>query len=434
VIPERQLYGDIANVSRTLKVLVASFLTIAASGLFTTAPIVHQRPVNLTRMDSFFDPTNMTSQFSGTFNSTTQIAARLVVYNRTNSPAWTFGQYAIPTLSTSANATKEVDSTTLINAHFPVRRGYLTCELVPQDQVYLNYTLWDNRISTGKNDIGVQVRWEMLNQYNCTSSKTNGKSNGESIVGPEDGFFSQWVDDDDLSSEKNVSLCPTSYGVYGTWQGRRAKELNVVLCWGSIQELQASAQFSMPGWKVQALVADESTAKNVSSGPETQLNMLKNMFGGLLKAQSTSSIDPVFSGFLRNSTSNKNDLYLLHSENFSELYARMQDAYSRATVRSYRDCLRVLSPSEHFPSQNARSCVSVSYLNNILTKPPSLGTNYEPTRSIHQPHNHQYHNRRYSHGLCYISSETKPHIDSHSSGFAHCHDHMRPGFVIHNQT
>jgi hypothetical protein len=278
-------------------------------------------------MDSFFDPTNMTSQFSGSFNSTTQIAARLVVYNRTNSPEWTFGQYAIPTLSTSVNATKEVDSATLIDAHFPVRRGYLTCKLVPQDQVYLNYTVWDNRISTGKNDIGVQVRWEMLDQYNCTSSKTNGKSSGESIIGPADG--------------------PTSYGVYGTWQGRRAKELNVVLCWSSIQQLQASAQFSMPGWKVQSLEADESTAKNVSSGPETQLNMLKNMFGGLLEAQSSSSIDPVFSGFLRNSTSNKDDVHLLHSENFSELYARMQDTYSRATVRSYRDCLRVLSPSEH---------------------------------------------------------------------------------------
>jgi hypothetical protein len=289
-------------------------------------------------MDSFFDPTNMTSQFSGIINSSTQIAARLVVYDRMNSPAWTFGQYAIPTLSTPANATRGVDSATLIDAHFPVRRGYLTCELVPQNQVYLNYTTWDNRISTGKNDIGVQVRWAMLDQHNCTSSKTGNKSNGESIVGPADGFFSQWSDHDDLSSEKNVSSCPTSYGVYGTWQGRRAKEVNVVLCWSSVQELNASAQFSMPGWKVQSLVADDSTARNISSGPETQVNMLGNMFGGLLEAQSSSSIDPVFMGFLRNSTSNNDDLYLLQSENFSELYARMQDTYSRITVRSCHEC------------------------------------------------------------------------------------------------
>jgi hypothetical protein len=121
--------------------------------------------------------------------------------------------------------------------------------------------LWDEglRIISPGSRYGVDVLWPTIDQYNCPST---------SVSVEQDGPFGLWANNWNLPAS-----CPTSYGTYGSWVGTRAEELNVVLCWSSIQELQATLQFSIPGWKIQALQADERTIRTISSNMETQLDL-----------------------------------------------------------------------------------------------------------------------------------------------------------------
>jgi hypothetical protein len=276
--------------------------------------MAHQRAATLTRVDNFFDPTNMRSQLNETFTTSTRIGARLVVSDRMNSPPWTFGPYVIPTLALP-NDSEGVDTASFIHVGLPVRRGYLTCELVPQDQMEFQY------IPDNSSDPVVQVRFLMSEQDNCLPMSISSE-----IPLEHDGPFGRW--DPSWSVDDG---CPTSSGWYGTLVGGKIEELNVVMCWSFIQELQALAQFSMPGWKMRSLQVDESTIRNISSGIDTQLDLRNYLLAGS-KVFNPGSLDPVFSTFLQNSTHTE-DASLLHYNNFEDLYARIQGIYGRAVVR-----------------------------------------------------------------------------------------------------
>ncbi|KAH7392166.1 hypothetical protein DE146DRAFT_132725 [Phaeosphaeria sp. MPI-PUGE-AT-0046c] len=330
------VHKRIAVGMSTFSVVIASFLTVAASGLFTTVSISHQRSTSVMRMNSFYDPSNMTSNLNGTFNYTTSIAARLVVYDRMTSPPWTSGSYILPTLSllNSTSGAEVNDTAALIALALPVRRGALTCQLIPRSDIELNYTRWDsaNKEAGGFNN-GVIVRWPMLDDYPCTTMASYNKPS-EQITGVTDGPFGEWTNFDPSSAvgKNYTSPCPTSYGIYGTWEGRRAKELNVILCWSSVQELNGTARFEMPAWKLQSLSVDEITVKNVSTRFDTQLNLGTAVFLGS-KGNISTSLDAVFTGFLRNSTTNSLDTDLLSYDNFDKFYERIQGIYGAATAQ-----------------------------------------------------------------------------------------------------
>jgi hypothetical protein len=286
-------------------------------------------------MDSFYDPSTMTAGLNGTFNYTTSLGARLVAYDRMSSPAWTFGPYVIPTLSSDLNISTSLlaaqnstntNTTATISVSLPARRGQLTCQLVPSDQIELNYTQWDSRPTSNN---GVRINWKPLNEHHCTTSTFNNLTT-EQIISVKDGPFGTWVNFDPSFGKWN-SPCPSSYGMYGTWRGRRALELNIVLCWSSIQELSATAEFSMPGWKLRSLAADESTARNLSRAWDTQLSLAANVFGGS-KGNVSTSMDAVFTALARDAATDAQDLSLVQYANFERLYARIQGIYGRATV------------------------------------------------------------------------------------------------------
>jgi hypothetical protein len=325
--------GRIAVGASTLSVIVASFLTVAASGLYSTTPIAHQRTMSLIRLDSFYDPASMVSNLNGTFNFITALSARLVVYDQIESPQWTSGVFVLPNLTSSSEFTDGGDEAATISVNLPVRRGNLTCEIVPPDQLTLDYNyVPGNYTSPPPFSVtpDVTIRWPMLDRYACTSSITDNRTTAR-LSSMVDGPFGIWTNLRSRSRSFPAS-CPSSYGIYGTWEDRRALELNVVLCWSTVQELQASAHFTMPGWRLRSLHVDEHTVKNISTAYDTQVDLAERVFSGTNGNIST-ALDAVFTVFLRNSTSNTIDTSLLQYDNFNRMYARINSVYGRATAQ-----------------------------------------------------------------------------------------------------
>jgi hypothetical protein len=88
----------------------------------------------------------------------------------------------------------------------------------------------------------------------------------------------------------------------------------------------------LPGWRLRSLHVDEHTVKNVSTAHDTQVALAERVFSGT-EGNTSTTLDEVFTVFLRNSTSNTVDTSLLQYDNFNRMYARINTVYGRATAQ-----------------------------------------------------------------------------------------------------
>jgi hypothetical protein len=304
----------------TLSVTIAAFLTIAASGLFTPTPISRNVSIEVTRGDQFFFP-GEESVYSN-YSVSMVRKARLVGYGEVGNSNWTYGQYALPTITIPLNGSNEIN-TTSIDIQIPVHRGSFDCTLVPSEQVTVNWTSSDS----------VTVRWPDL--VGCTVIKgdsPNGMQELQPLSGMTNGLFGKWSPVSLANMDQEG--CAASWGMYGAWANASIVELNIVQCWSSVQEVQASVRLSMPAQRIVSLVANESTKRDVVTGAASYLT-LENIF----PKDYNEPIDGPFSTFLRGKTADVLNLHILRRENFAELKDRIQMVYSlvAAELLSNRD-------------------------------------------------------------------------------------------------
>jgi hypothetical protein len=304
----------------TLSVTIAAFLTIAASGLFTPTPISRNASTEVTRADQFAFPDN--EYVYSNYSNSLMRKARLVGYGETGNSNWTYGQYALPTITVPSTGLEEIN-TTSIDFQIPVYRGSFDCTLVPSEQITLNYTSSDS----------VYVHWPNL--FGCTTIKgdtPNGLQELQPLGNIADGLFGKWSPVG--LANMNREGCPASWGMYGTWANASAVELNIVQCWSSVQEVQASVRLSMPTQRIVSLIANESTKKDIVTGATSYLTLEE-----IFPKDYAEPIDGPFSTFLRDKTPDVLNLQLLKRENFAELKDRIQKVYSlvAAELLSGRD-------------------------------------------------------------------------------------------------
>ena len=241
-----------------LSVMLASFLTVAVSGLFVMTPVARESVLNLTRLDEF---SNTTRVFRNN-NESTARASRLAAYGILDSPIGSFGPYVVPRMSLSL-ATSDALNITTVEVETPVREGILNCSLVSPEKVTVFYP------QPGASR--VLLNWPDM-MGNCT-----GQGYWDQVVtgiyGLADGPFGRWE-----SSVGTGSLaCPSSWGMYGSWIGNRLTDLNIIQCWSAVQEAQATVQLSLPSWKIQSLSIHKNTERAIATGFESQL-LLSDVF------------------------------------------------------------------------------------------------------------------------------------------------------------
>jgi hypothetical protein len=302
----------------TLSVMLASFLTVAVSGLYTATPITRESTINLTRMDVFSLPGSLYR------NESTARTARLAAYGKLNPFVGNNGPYVVPAVSVPPDELG-MSNWTSITALIPVQRGSLNCSLVDSKQVKLTYpTKMPNQL---------YMQWpEMI--PNCTGQKYYNESVA-SIIGMKDGPFGRWSS----AVDSGFSTCPDSWGVYGTWLNGTATELSVVQCWNVVQQLQASVQFTMPSLEIQTLTVDESTSVDVYTGSKAGV-LLSTVFPQVSSSLTNSTsiyypaFDGPFSSFLRTGRSNDLNVSLTQRGNFVHLYDRIQEVYGLVVART----------------------------------------------------------------------------------------------------
>jgi len=124
-----------AVLATTFGALLAPFLTILVSGLFTSTAVEFSSPVHLTQLDWFniSIPSYRASERQNTIVS-------LIVQDNLSDPRWTFSEYAFPKLEISkdhTNLSSSFDSTSAVRLTIPIFHNQINCTVVPEDQFHV---------------------------------------------------------------------------------------------------------------------------------------------------------------------------------------------------------------------------------------------------------------------------------------------------------
>jgi hypothetical protein len=335
----------------TLSVTIAAFLTIAASGLFTTTPMSRSMSLEVTQLDQISFPGNESVY---AYDSEAIVRkARLVAYEEIGNSNWTYGQYALPTITPPSSGSNTINTTSM-DLEIPVHRGFLNCTIVPSEQITLNYTSSDT----------VLVRWPDL--VGCTTIVVptfDGDQEMQPMYGMTNGSFGRWSPVSFVNPDRDG--CPVSWGIYGTWLGQSAAELNVVQCWSSVQEVQASVRLSMPGQRIVSLATIEATSRDIITGPRSNMALER-----LFPKKYSEPVDGPFSIFIRGETPGTFDHQLLHRENFNKLNERIQKVFGLVAAELFSSLHRNTTLVDVNPVIKATATYSVMRLiqNEISTR------------------------------------------------------------------
>ncbi|KAF2647254.1 hypothetical protein K491DRAFT_723600 [Lophiostoma macrostomum CBS 122681] len=348
--------GRIAVGASTFAAILASFLTIAVSGLYIIKEIPHDNSISFTRLDQFVNPFAMhvsddgiIPQFDIVPNFTSSLTARLVLYEQMNDPMGTKQDYVYPNFTIPQDTSLDLNAS-FVSISVAVQRGALSCELVPYDSVELDYSYSDANLSLSP---GVEVFWSnpKVNWTACDANIFKNATTAYYWLDTGDGVFAEQMSYFDVSSEEDN--CPASWGVFGNWSDRRATELNIINCWPSIQETQADISFALPGWTIQSMSVNDNSTKNVSTSMDTYLAFDYWVVSSIYDSYVTEKeqIDDVFTAFIRDQTTKALDTSLLQRHNWDKLRTNIEHRYSLAFAQ-------ILNLQGRNTSQAAQSTVS----------------------------------------------------------------------------
>lgn len=286
-------HGNWAAAFATFGALLGSFLTIAASGLYTIEKIPAMLPVALNRVDQF-DPSwpDSVRDDAGAATLLTDFELLNLSY-----PAWTSSELAFPKLRLSPTDMALINSTSrpAITVRVPAVRGELQCRFsLPQGSL-----LWDDGNKDRLNWLAVNSSTPVPAGCNVDTPSIHWSSLLRESWDPTepatDGLLGQILDlhpgvgNDEYGEftvplqEDSPSGCPSLAFTFGRFTdfpdqvvnmsvhdpvNMRPDAFTTMWCYQLMAEVQTDVTLSIPEFTVKSAVPDESTTKYLASGPD----------------------------------------------------------------------------------------------------------------------------------------------------------------------
>lgn len=228
-------HGRFALTAASISALLAPFLTIVVSGLFTSKASIQTTPVPINALNWF----NTT-----TLHDTSTNVPLLVIEGNMSYPQWTYNELAIPQMNLVGNTTDQlIIGGGSLSVDTPAIRAGANCSVVPKDRIV------DNSISDG-----YQAGTNVLNTNismpdGCGNSgfidqPYNSLSMGFSIPANTSGYYGY------TSTIGFLDGCPTIVLYYGHVTDNKLDDFTAVLCKQNLDRVQANVTFNLPGYSI----------------------------------------------------------------------------------------------------------------------------------------------------------------------------------------
>lgn len=259
-----------------LAVIVGSFLSIVASGLYTFQDVPLSQIVEFQSADYFdFGKTNLYSNDSLAGTTASLIRSEDLPY-----PQWTHYDLIFPkfrSATSDSSYTRDVSLHSTLRITIPALRPKLECMTVPPANVYSTGIGGTNYFSSNSISINYQanISWPCVLYGNTASSSSQTLSMVLSV--PIDGETKMigasttpsWSIQNGESDLKDVTMtagCPTLFLSFGTASAQRENatanldesnvsqnaSINFFLCYQLIEEVDTEVTFELPGMAISA--------------------------------------------------------------------------------------------------------------------------------------------------------------------------------------
>ena len=311
VTAKRKQFGVLAL---TIAALLAPFLTIAVSGLYsperyrqdvairqlTTWNFDGSHVQNTTLVQKAFDEAqtlNPTNYSNGYY---TAPFTELIVVANLSYPQWTFDELAFPLMQLENQTTSSSKSLTSLEGTLDLPssaiRGVLNCSVIPQKDVIITYATWDSQPSAIYNET---VNWNMAGNRQClnfTAETGYIQNNGvyrpwpgcrlalvstASTYTPNDceitpravflppntnesesfGYFQGMG----FNAADNSYKCPWYVGMIGNMNATQIEDYTYFSCTTDVESVDTQITFTLPNYTISAVQINESTANMVSA-------------------------------------------------------------------------------------------------------------------------------------------------------------------------
>ena len=238
-------HSKFALTAASFSAVLAPFLTIIVSGLFTTKATLQGIPAGAEALNWF----NTT-----TLVDTSTNVPLLVIEGNMSYPQWTFGELAIPRLNlVGDNLDQLVAQGGSLSVNTPAIRGGVHCDVVPKDRI-INNTISNGFMSSNISTPG-----------GCGNSAFEDGPNlwlGSNMQVPVDtgGYFGSSLV---LGFADN---CPTLALYYGHVTNNKIDDFTAILCTQYLERVQANVTFDLPEFSISTEpVVQANSATNFSS-------------------------------------------------------------------------------------------------------------------------------------------------------------------------
>ncbi|KAK2757300.1 hypothetical protein FQN54_004814 [Arachnomyces sp. PD_36] len=322
--------------------LVAPFLTIAVSGLYSSENVSSTRSATIRRVD-FFNSTIDADPNQWSSASDYSFVGGLVVNADLPYPAWTYDELAFPKLDINSlsnpidfsngslsqyadNSTEIHDEPGVFSARIPALRGGLDCKEISNGYVLDDYTdsiALDTFVGTDCGDHG-----------GVGGTMDNISVN---IGNPKFGDYFGKID----NTLRGLEGCPKMISMYGRYNGNDTSEVKAFVCSPYIEEVQVDANFTLPTFQITSAKVDESSATIFAEGFKAQFDIENflvpsNRTGAVLDAFYTSLV-------YRLDTLTLDDFN--HADQFSKIYDAAQHLYRTLAAQQMSSNLRIPAPA-----------------------------------------------------------------------------------------
>ncbi|KAK5046438.1 hypothetical protein LTR84_008241 [Exophiala bonariae] len=268
----------------TIAALIASILTIIVSGLFTIENIASSQAVFLVRMDQF----NSTWINSAKNDSSAAVLSSLTESLGLDYPAFTFAEYAFPTLRTSIGTDGPNASDPKVRIQLPALRSDLGCVQLSKEMMNVSAT-FNTRINAASASVFARVplppecqlggsdgNLTELEFDNSFSMRGNTSFVGKILdlhVGPFDSISASSSGELSPNTQRdNPPDCPSLAFIFGYANVDVPAETTItaLMCYQYIDELEANVTMTWPSLTIlpsQPPVPDEITRRRLPSGP-----------------------------------------------------------------------------------------------------------------------------------------------------------------------
>ncbi|KXG46052.1 Protein of unknown function DUF3433 [Penicillium griseofulvum] len=248
-----------AVLATTLATMVAPFLVIITSGLYTTIEVPHKMSINFTQATTFFSGNSADADRSSDAGISGMVVTKHILHKDLDFLRWTYDELAFPTLSMDTPSSSNETGNLFVDIRIPALRAAPACYFQTGRRLQWNFT---------KSNDGSESSYQLRVVAPTMPCSLLDEGMGSTSLIPSLAIFNS----QGLFGQSSMLPCGNSYSskpatlyLWGNIQSEAVESISAMTCIEATETVDTVTRFQLPDFDITddyPPVPDESSARS----------------------------------------------------------------------------------------------------------------------------------------------------------------------------